>query len=51
MVEDGCTVLTRLAHRSAYVEKSLGDGIGIHTALPDEFFRHAIKEVSRSYFV
>lgn len=44
-MDDGITVLTRLAHRSAYIDPTLGDGIGIHTALPHDFFARVVIEV------
>ena len=50
MIVEAITLLTRLAHRSAYVEKDLGDGVGVQVALPDEFFQSVLKQEVRVTF-
>ncbi len=44
-VKNGITILKNLMHRGATGgDPETGDGAGILTSLPDEFFRKAVKE-------
>eukprot|EP01124_Arcella_intermedia_P009462 TRINITY_DN16170_c0_g1_i1.p1 TRINITY_DN16170_c0_g1~~TRINITY_DN16170_c0_g1_i1.p1 ORF type:complete len:2167 (+),score=554.81 TRINITY_DN16170_c0_g1_i1:44-6544(+) len=45
LLEDAITIVNKLSHRSAYIEGDLGDGVGMHLAIPDEFFQEVAKEM------
>ena len=52
IVEQGLTVLRRLAHRGAAGwDPETGDGAGLLTALPDAFFRARVKGLPEVYAV
>ena len=49
IVNDGLEMLENLEHRGAVgSDKSVGDGAGILTQIPDQFFRNSFKKIKKS---